>query len=270
MADEEILRRAVEGGEDRLDGSSFRVLVAEVGRLRAERDAILRRSVRHAGYIRTREDADGEGRWSARGDVPPTMTPRGVEQRDHGCTPNGIPILTLRDKLDALRHCLEMPCDGPREDAMGHLLDLMHHIAPGWQFAGLEGIEAIAACYGKKPAPIIEDRTRDHARPRRARGGGVRRGGGAVTELERWIRGAFRRRGGDMIAGPIVSPLTLCREDVDVLLDNLACIRSNLPTLDQRLRGLSTCETCGGEGGTGADCAACKGDGFAPRPSADF
>jgi hypothetical protein len=43
-----------------------RRLTAEVQRLRAERDAILRWSIRHAGYIGTREDP--ELRWWARGD----------------------------------------------------------------------------------------------------------------------------------------------------------------------------------------------------------
>jgi hypothetical protein len=92
-----------------------------------------------------------------------------------------------------------------------------------------------------------------------------------VTELERWIRGAFRRRGGDMIAGPIVSPLILCREDVDTLLDTLAVIQAKLPTLEQRLRGLSTCETCDSYGsilddqGSPVDCPACSGLGFSPK-----
>lgn len=36
----------------------------------------------------------------------------------------GIPILSLPEKVEALRECLE---SGSHEDAMGHLFDLMAH-----------------------------------------------------------------------------------------------------------------------------------------------
>ena len=77
---------------------------------------------------------------------------------DYGDSPRGIPILSLSDKIDALRYCLEMEQDpdGLREDAMGHLMDIIHHIAPGWKFGKFEGISAIAAYYGEHPTPIVE------------------------------------------------------------------------------------------------------------------
>jgi hypothetical protein len=46
-----------------LEAEHHRASLAEM-----ERDAILRWSIRHAGYLGTREDTDGEGRWWARGD----------------------------------------------------------------------------------------------------------------------------------------------------------------------------------------------------------
>lgn len=39
----------------------------------------------------------------------------------------GIPILSLDDKLDALKMCIE---DCSDEDAIGHLFDLMYHVIP--------------------------------------------------------------------------------------------------------------------------------------------
>jgi hypothetical protein len=76
----------------------------------------------------------------------------------HGNSDRGIPILSLRDKVESLLYCLEMEQDGPlREDAMGHLFDLIHHIAPGYEFGKLKGIAAIQAVYGSHPTPIVED-----------------------------------------------------------------------------------------------------------------
>jgi hypothetical protein len=105
-----------------------------------------------------------------------------------------------------------------------------------------------------------------------SRGQEGKQGDEAVTDLRRWIDDTFTRTGGKMRIGRVDYPVVLTREDVDVLMDILACIQSNLPTLDQRLRGFSTCETCGGAGvvqdvddATAADCAECKGSGFAPR-----
>jgi hypothetical protein len=46
-----------------LEAEHDRALLAE-----RERDAILRWSIRHAGYLGTREDTDSRGRWWARGD----------------------------------------------------------------------------------------------------------------------------------------------------------------------------------------------------------
>lgn len=44
-------------------------------------------------------------------------------------TEHGVPILTLREKLDALQACLlEEPLSQSDEDAMGHLCDIFHHV----------------------------------------------------------------------------------------------------------------------------------------------
>ena len=63
----------------------------------------------------------------------------------------GIPILPLADKVDALRTCL---LDGSDEDAMGHLFDLIAHLAPGCEFHGFKGLLAIADHYAASPTPI--------------------------------------------------------------------------------------------------------------------
>jgi len=65
MTDAERLRRAIE--EDCFVGNMAPLLRDEVIRLRKERDAILRWSIKHAGYISQRPD-DGQGSWWARGD----------------------------------------------------------------------------------------------------------------------------------------------------------------------------------------------------------
>ena len=78
--------------------------------------------------------------------------------KTYGYNDRGIPILSLADKIESLKYCLEMPNDPgtPREDAMGHLFDLIHHIAPGYQFGKCSGIAEIAECYGKHPVTIVE------------------------------------------------------------------------------------------------------------------
>jgi hypothetical protein len=74
----------------------------------------------------------------------------------HEFSDRGIPILSLGEKVDALRYCLEMDIErgGHREDAMGHLFDLIYYIAPGYKFIKFDGIQAIADHYGKHPTPI--------------------------------------------------------------------------------------------------------------------
>jgi hypothetical protein len=67
---------------------------------------------------------------------------------------NGIPIFDLDRRVQPFRHCLDLP--DPREDAMGHLMDLVLHLAPGWSFCGLDGIAAVQAHYGQHPTPIRE------------------------------------------------------------------------------------------------------------------
>jgi len=45
---------------------------------------------------------------------------------------NGIPILTMEEKLDALAYCIKNDDD---EDAVGHLVDLLHHLDPTQKIA---------------------------------------------------------------------------------------------------------------------------------------
>jgi hypothetical protein len=66
----------------------------------------------------------------------------------------GIPILPLNRKLKALEHCMLL--DEPQnEDSVGHLLDLLYYLAPGWNFLGLEGIREIRDHYCSQPTPIL-------------------------------------------------------------------------------------------------------------------
>lgn len=99
----------------------------------------------------------------------------------------------------------------------------------------------------------------------------------ATSEAERWFADTFYREGPDLIIGPVRGRHAFDREHVDVLLRGLAEIRDVLPTLEQRLAGLSTCEACEGSGtihdvdnATEADCPTCDGVGFAPRKEEDF
>jgi hypothetical protein len=66
----------------------------------------------------------------------------------------GIPILKLSEKIDALKSCMIIELN---EDALGHLFDLINHIAPEWRFLGLQGIEELKNYYGKHPCPIEKD-----------------------------------------------------------------------------------------------------------------
>lgn len=71
-------------------------------------------------------------------------------------SPQGIPILTKKEKLDALVHCMN---DGSYEDAAGHMCDLLELCRQkiithdGMMFASLE---AMVKKYGKNPTPIKE------------------------------------------------------------------------------------------------------------------
>jgi hypothetical protein len=75
-------------------------------------------------------------------------------------TPQGIPILSLDQKLKALGHCMT---GGDYEDAAGHLCDLLDHcrrkIEPsvGDPFKNL--VEMVRH-YGKHPAPITDSLTK--------------------------------------------------------------------------------------------------------------
>lgn len=72
-------------------------------------------------------------------------------------TDRGIPILTLDKKIEALRHCL---AKGQDEDALGHICDLLHHVAPGYTFLRFKSAAEIIAYYGADPAPIITETRR--------------------------------------------------------------------------------------------------------------
>tara|TARA_B100000614_G_scaffold258752_1_gene281780 strand:+ start:50881 stop:51075 length:195 start_codon:yes stop_codon:yes gene_type:complete len=47
-------------------------------------------------------------------------------------TQNGVPVLTMQKKLDALKYCIE---NDAHEDAVGHLLDLLFHLDPSQEIA---------------------------------------------------------------------------------------------------------------------------------------
>lgn len=73
-------------------------------------------------------------------------------------SPQGIPILTMEEKLEALRHCI---AEQSFEDAAGHLCDLLAHVgdkiepSTGRKFAGLRDL---VDYYGKHPCLIEESR----------------------------------------------------------------------------------------------------------------
>jgi hypothetical protein len=74
--------------------------------------------------------------------------------KNHGFSEHGIPILSLSDKIEGLRYCLEN--DHP-EDAMGHLFDLIYYLAPDGKFLCFENVVEIARHYGSHPTPIVRD-----------------------------------------------------------------------------------------------------------------
>ncbi len=91
-----------------------------------------------------------------------TYTLRFVPQaRKYECTEqHGTPILTLAEKLDALRYCI---VGGHNEDALGHLFDLLHHVAPDLTVRDTDGkpnvagLEDLAKMYGQHPTPLKEE-----------------------------------------------------------------------------------------------------------------
>ena len=64
---------------------------------------------------------------------------------------NGIPIVSVEQKVRYLQACLE---EGANEDALGHLFDLLNHVAPGYKYLDLKNIQQLAGYYGKNPTPI--------------------------------------------------------------------------------------------------------------------
>ena len=69
----------------------------------------------------------------------------------------GIPILTMREKLDSLDHCIAQEA---WEDAAGHLCDILAHVGKqikpsvGEPF---QGLRELVEYYGADPTPIVED-----------------------------------------------------------------------------------------------------------------
>lgn len=82
-----------------------------------------------------------------------------VSHRKYAYTEHGAAILTLAEKIVGLYHCIKK---GHNEDALGHLFDLLHHVAPDLTVRDVGGepvvvgLEALAEAYGANPAPIKE------------------------------------------------------------------------------------------------------------------
>ncbi len=64
---------------------------------------------------------------------------------------NGIPILTIPEKLAALEACLR---NGSWEDSCGHLCDLLAHVGLGGN-GPFDSLGELVAHYGANPAPIL-------------------------------------------------------------------------------------------------------------------
>ena len=64
---------------------------------------------------------------------------------------DGIPFLSLRGKLEVLRGCIE---NDAKEDAVGHLFDLLYLVAPGYKLGDLDGVNDLCQQYGRTPALI--------------------------------------------------------------------------------------------------------------------
>lgn len=62
----------------------------------------------------------------------------------------GIPILSLDEKIEALKQCL---AEEQNEDAVGHLWDIMAHLFPYRKWR-LKTVRKIFKKYGKTPTPI--------------------------------------------------------------------------------------------------------------------
>lgn len=69
---------------------------------------------------------------------------------------SGIPILPVQDKLGGLLTCL---VNEHKEDALGHLFDLLNFVAPGYRYeadtATFANIQELAAHYGANPTPLL-------------------------------------------------------------------------------------------------------------------
>lgn len=68
--------------------------------------------------------------------------------------------IPLRVKIEDLYHCIKKDF---HEDALGHLFDLLHHVAPDLVIRGddgkpnVAGLEDLAKMYGQHPAPLEKE-----------------------------------------------------------------------------------------------------------------
>ncbi len=68
---------------------------------------------------------------------------------------NGVPILTLEKKINALEECIR---EGYDEDALGHLFDLINHVCPKYKFSKeIKGINALKVEFGSDPVEVLRD-----------------------------------------------------------------------------------------------------------------
>jgi hypothetical protein len=79
-------------------------------------------------------------------------------QSEIKCDEKGRPILSLSDKIESLEYCIRR---GAKEDALGHLFDLISFVAPNYIFKGEDfgffGIKELQEKYGNPPVPVEMD-----------------------------------------------------------------------------------------------------------------
>lgn len=79
---------------------------------------------------------------------------QGTDYEIEAFSPQGVPILTLQEKLDALAYCIK---ENAHEDTTGHLCDLLAHF--GFKIKPSDGskfysLEQLVGYYGRNPTPI--------------------------------------------------------------------------------------------------------------------
>lgn len=65
---------------------------------------------------------------------------------------DGTSLCQIDEKIERLDHCIHMGFD---EDAIGHLFDLINHLAPGYKYGKFKNIKELQEYYGKDPKPIL-------------------------------------------------------------------------------------------------------------------